>query len=742
MEVVIHVINQQLKLATNLENLVDGSQKFVRFKFEFKDDWSGLTTFAQFTQNGNSYNQYLDNENSVFLPAEIDVGECTLMLYGAGDEIIGTTNYLTLNIDENILVTDAESTEITQSLYQQLVAIVQGMSDDMDQAKSDARDALTTAASAQNTANEALSEAGDAVDIIQGAITAAELAQSKADFATLVANSADTKAQSAISSASAAQSAADAAQTSADLADTRAQQALTNASTAQTAANTAQSSASQAIQDASAAQSSANAAQTSANTAASLAQSASDSATLARSEAAAASIAAANANTSANQALQSATSAAAAANTAQASASQAILDASAASSAANNAQLSASDALVAANAAQSSANQALSSAATAAAAAGSAQASADNAEESATRANASADNALTQLSIVEDVAGTLAWIQEHGSYVLTEDTEVTDGVIYFEYDSESGDYSPIISPDADADPSENGWYVLDISDSQTEFIMAHLAVTSRGLWVLPSGLTTTDQPVDNNQDAASQSDTAAQKQANANARKSSNYKVLLASDGMYLYDGTGAMVVKYGASIDLGSGRPFSIGSNNAYILYYDSNNDGVADSMQIGGAVSIGSGKTLSEVLAELDSKLDSIDVSVTQTSSGADITINGDTVSLSNGTNGTNGQDGETPTVLRIDSSRGTVFKQNQISTVLSAVLYHGSSRITDINTLHQVYGNSAYLQWSWQAYDSATWTPISNADSRISNNGFNLTLSPVDVDIKAVFQCTLIT
>lgn len=108
--------------------------------------------------------------------------------------------------------------------------------------------------------------------------------------------------------------------------------------------------------------------------------------------------------------------------------------------------------------------------------------------------------------------------------------------------------------------------------------------------------------------------------------------------------------------------------------------------------------------------------------------------------GEKGEDGEDGETPTVLRVDSSRGLVFKQNQIDTVLSAVIYYGSERITDINALHEVYGGSAYLQWYWQAYDSSTWTPISNADSRVSDHGFKLTLSPADVEIKSVFQCNL--
>ena len=96
---------------------------------------------------------------------------------------------------------------------------------------------------------------------------------------------------------------------------------------------------------------------------------------------------------------------------------------------------------------------------------------------------------------------------------------------------------------------------------------------------------------------------------------------------------------------------------------------------------------------------------------------------------------------TILRVDSSRGTSFKHNSVSTVLSAVLYHGTNRVENLTDLHSIYGNSAYLQWSWQAYNSSSWTTIANNDSRIGNNGFTLTISDADVNIKSVFQCNLI-
>ena len=100
------------------------------------------------------------------------------------------------------------------------------------------------------------------------------------------------------------------------------------------------------------------------------------------------------------------------------------------------------------------------------------------------------------------------------------------------------------------------------------------------------------------------------------------------------------------------------------------------------------------------------------------------------------------EITTLLRIESSRGTVFKNNAISTVLSVVVYHGKDRITDIDKLHEVYGNTAYIQWKWQRLDEETYGIISSADSRMGNGGFSFTLSPNDVDTKVTFMCELIT
>ncbi len=107
-----------------------------------------------------------------------------------------------------------------------------------------------------------------------------------------------------------------------------------------------------------------------------------------------------------------------------------------------------------------------------------------------------------------------------------------------------------------------------------------------------------------------------------------------------------------------------------------------------------------------------------------------------------GTQGADGEDAVTLRIDSSRGTVFKNNTVSTVLSVVIYYGAQRITDRAALTAAFGTGVSLEWSWQRMGEDSFGVISAADTRLSNDGFMFTLSAADVDSKVVFQCKLLT
>ena len=99
-------------------------------------------------------------------------------------------------------------------------------------------------------------------------------------------------------------------------------------------------------------------------------------------------------------------------------------------------------------------------------------------------------------------------------------------------------------------------------------------------------------------------------------------------------------------------------------------------------------------------------------------------------------------TPAVLRIDSSRGTVFKDNNVSTVLSVSIHYGKQIIENITTLRATFGATAHLQWEWLRMDEDRYGIISSDDSRLSDGGFRLTLGPSDVDVKVTFRCALIT
>lgn len=219
----------------------------------------------------------------------------------------------------------------------------------------------------------------------------------------------------------------------------------------------------------------------------------------------------------------------------------------------------ANQAYSAAKAAQGTAEDAAEAAKTAWEYADDAKEAAESAEESAYTANNAANNALVQLSVVEDVAGTLAWIQEHGSYVETTDTSVQQGTIYFELIS--GQYVPIANPDPEANPQSEGWYVLDVSDSQAQYIMAHLAVTSAGLWVLPAGSFSSHEIEDANGRILVDAQGNPVISWQTDPQNADGYKVLLSNAGMVVFNGAGEAVASYGPTTTIGT-----IYGNNVHI--------------------------------------------------------------------------------------------------------------------------------------------------------------------------------
>lgn len=208
------------------------------------------------------------------------------------------------------------------------------------------------------------------------------------------------------------------------------------------------------------------------------------------------------------------------ADDAAAAAALAQADATAAGTAAASAQASATQAIGDAAAAKSAADAAQADATAAGQAAAAAQGSADAAQASATRANTAATDALTQLSTVQDVVGTVEWAAAHSG------------------------------------------------EDMASYISSHLALTDAGLWV------TLD---------------------------SSGYRLLVSATGVSVVDPQGHTVSTFGESVRLDSSRPQYIGGEDAFIAWYDSDDDGVPDSLWIGGtSVTVGS-KTLSELLGEV---------------------------------------------------------------------------------------------------------------------------------------------
>lgn len=99
------------------------------------------------------------------------------------------------------------------------------------------------------------------------------------------------------------------------------------------------------------------------------------------------------------------------------------------------------------------------------------------------------------------------------------------------------------------------------------------------------------------------------------------------------------------------------------------------------------------------------------------------------------------EISTILCVESSQGFVFKNNMVSTILSVVIYHGKTRITDIEKLKEVFGDNAYIQWKWKRTNEESYGIISSNDSRLINDGFSFKVSPDDVDVNVTFTCELI-
>lgn len=132
MDIEVKVIGQKLRIPSNLKIFSPNSQEFVKFIFDMTPDWDGLTVFAQFRQGEETYNIYLDEDNSVMLPNELTHGRCYLTLYGTEGNTVGTSNCIELFIDDSRFIASTSNIDVTPTLYAQLVDTVNNYKSDTD----------------------------------------------------------------------------------------------------------------------------------------------------------------------------------------------------------------------------------------------------------------------------------------------------------------------------------------------------------------------------------------------------------------------------------------------------------------------------------------------------------------------------------------------------------------------------------------------------------------------------------
>lgn len=156
-------------------------------------------------------------------------------------------------------------------------------------------------------------------------------------------------------------------------------------------------------------------------------------------------------------------------------------------------------------------------------AADAAELSAKQAKDDAEVAHKAADQATLNLSYVEDVVGVMNWVSDHGSFIKTTDTTIQEGKIYFVLDD--GDYVPVISPKTE---DLSTYYELSLTEAMQDYLTSHLALTARGLWILPSGFG-----------------------VSSDAQTAPGYKALMSAGsstqqaGMFFYDDLGNVVSSY-----------------------------------------------------------------------------------------------------------------------------------------------------------------------------------------------------
>lgn len=175
-----------------------------------------------------------------------------------------------------------------------------------------------------------------------------------------------------------------------------------------------------------------------------------------------------------------------------------------------------------------------------------------------------------------------------------------------------------------------------------------------------------------------------------------------------LYSGAKASATNGTRGIYLGKDGQVSFGDGQNYIMYFK-DTDGSWKLAISADSITFSSGRNIEDVISSMQDRMDEIADEVT--------------------------------TSLYVTSSKGNVFKNTNVSTILSVTIIRGTQRITDSETLALVFGEGAFLQWRYQLNDSDDYLTLAPEDQRIAEGGFKFKISPNDIDTKGVYACDLI-
>ena len=104
--------------------------------------------------------------------------------------------------------------------------------------------------------------------------------------------------------------------------------------------------------------------------------------------------------------------------------------------------------------------------------------------------------------------------------------------------------------------------------------------------------------------------------------------------------------------------------------------------------------------------------------------------------------GYKGESPVMVYIMSTNGSIFKPGVLDTNLVVTVWYDGHKIEDLEGLKEYIGPTAYLEWSWSIPSSGIGGVFLSTDNKITQGGFVLHVTSDDVAVSAVFDCTVNT